>query len=71
MNYLSKNIYEIHEALVNKEVTPLDLVKEALDKIKKDTNNAFEYIYEKEAVEIAKQLKEVEVDNPLWGLLNY
>ena len=68
MNYLSKNIYEIHEALVNKEVTPLDLVKEALDKIKKDTNNAFEYVYEKEAIEIAKQLKEPEVDNPLWGI---
>ena len=68
MNYLSKNIYEIHEALVNKEVTPLGLVKEALDKIKKDTNNAFEYIYEKEAIEIAKQLKEPEADNPLWGI---
>ena len=68
MDYLSKNIYEIHEALVNKEVTPLDLVKEALEKIKRDTNNAFEYIYEKEAIEIAKQLKEPEVDNPLWGI---
>ena len=68
MNYLSLSIYEIHKALVNKEVTPLDLVKEALEKIKKDTNNAFEYIYEKEAIEIAKQLKEPEVDNPLWGI---
>ena len=68
MNYLSKNICEIHKALVNKEVTPLDLVKEALEKIKKDTYNAFEYIYEKEAIEIAKQLKEPEADNPLWGI---
>ena len=68
MNYLSLNIYEIHKALVNKEVTPLDLVKEALEKIKKDTNNAFEYIYEKEAIKIAEQLKEPEVDNPLWGI---
>ena len=68
MNYLSLNIYEIHKALVNKEVTPLDLVKEALDKIKRDINNAFEYIYEKEAIEIAEQLKEPEVDNPLWGI---
>ncbi|MBR5996839.1 MAG: aspartyl/glutamyl-tRNA amidotransferase subunit A [Bacilli bacterium] len=70
MDYLSKSIYEIHKALVNKEVTPLDLVKEALEKIKNDTNNAFEYIYEKEAIEIAKQLEkeEVEVDNPLWGI---
>ena len=46
MDYLSKNIFEIHQALVNKEVTPLDLVKEALEKIKKDTNNAFEYVYD-------------------------
>ena len=68
MNYLSLSIYEIHKALINKEVTPLDLVKEALEKIKKDTNNAFEYIYEKEAIEIAEQLKEPEVDNPLWGI---
>ena len=56
MNYLSKNIYEMHKALVNKEVTPLDLVKEALEKIKKDTNNAFEYIYEKEAIKLASEL---------------
>ena len=70
MNYLSLNIYEIHKALVNKEVTPLDLVKEALEKIKKDTNNAFEYIYEKEAIKLATELskQEVEVDNPLWGI---
>ena len=68
MNYLSLNIYEIHKALVNKEVTPLVLVKKALEKIKNDTNNAFEYIYEKEAIEIAKQLKEPEIDNPLWGI---
>ncbi|MBO6262326.1 MAG: Asp-tRNA(Asn)/Glu-tRNA(Gln) amidotransferase subunit GatA [Bacilli bacterium] len=70
MDYLSKNIYQIHEALVNKEVTPLDLVIEALEKIKKDTNNAFEYIYEKEAIEIAEVLskEEVEIDNPLWGI---
>ena len=70
MNYLSKSIFEIHSALVKKEVTPLDLVKEALEKIKKDKNNAFEYIYEKEAIEIAERLskEEVEADNPLWGI---
>lgn len=70
MDYLSKNIFEIHQALVNKEVTPLDLVKEALEKIKKDTNNAFEYVYEKEAIKLATELskQEVEVDNPLWGI---
>ena len=70
MDYLSKNIIEIHNALVNKEVTPLDLVKEALDKIKNDNNNAFEYVYEKEAIEIAEELSKEEPDknNPLWGI---
>ena len=30
MNYLDLTIKEIHEALVNKKVTPLELVSEAL-----------------------------------------
>ena len=70
MDYLSRSIIEIHNSLVNKEVTPLDLAKEALDKIKNDKNNAFEYVYEKEAIEIAEQLSKEEPDknNPLWGI---
>ena len=70
MKYLSKSIYEIHEALVNKKVTPLDLVKEALENIKNDDNNAVEYVYTKEAIKMAEELskQEVEVDNPLWGI---
>ena len=70
MDYLSKSIFEIHEALVNKEVTPLELVKEALEKIKKDTNNAIEYLYEKEALLLGEKLnkEEVEIDNLLWGI---
>ena len=51
MSYLSKSLTDIHNAILNKEVSPLDLVKEALELAKKDNNNAFEYICEKEALE--------------------
>ena len=63
-----KSILELHELLVAKKVTPLDLVKDAIEAAKKDDNNAFEYIMENEAIEIAKNLGEVEVNNPLWGI---
>ena len=67
---LSLSLDQIHEALVSKEVTPLNLVKEALNSIKKDDNNAFEYVYEKEAIQIAEELskEEVDVNNKLWGV---
>lgn len=67
-NYRDLTIKELHELLVKKEVTPLDLAKEALELAKKDTNNAIEYLMEKEALEIASSLTEPEVDNPLWGI---
>ncbi len=66
--YLDKTILELHELLIKKEVTPLDLTLEAIDRAKKDNNNAFEYIAENEAIEFAKTLTEPEVDNPLWGI---
>ena len=68
MKYMNLTIDQLHDLLVNKEVTPLDLVKEAIELAKKDTNNAFEYIMEKEALEIASKLTEPEIDNPLWGI---
>ena len=68
MNYLDLTIKDIHEALVNKKVTPLELTKEALKRAKEDTNNAFEYLCEKEAIEIASKLIEPEKDNLLWGI---
>ena len=68
MNYLDLTIQEIHEALVNKKTTPLELTKEAIKRAKEDKNNAFEYIAEKEALDFASSLKEVEVDNLLWGI---
>lgn len=56
MSYLSKGIVDIHNALLKGEVTPLDLVKEALELAKKDNNNAFEYICEKEALDRVNNL---------------
>ena len=66
--YEGKSILELHELLVAKKVTPLDLVKDAIEAAKKDDNNAFEYIMESEAIEIASSLGEVEENNPLWGI---
>lgn len=68
MSYLDLTIKEMHEALVQKKVTPLELAKEALERAKKDTNNAFETILEKEALDIASKLVEPEVDNVFWGI---
>lgn len=68
MTHLGLTIEELHALLVAHEVTPLDLVKEVIAAIKQDDNNAFEYVMEKEAIEAASKLKEVEVDNPLWGI---
>lgn len=65
---LEKTILELHEMLVEKTVTPLELAKEAIERAKKDTNNAFEYIAENEAIEFASNLVEPEADNPLWGI---
>lgn len=68
MEYMNKSLTQIHNALINGEVTPLELVKEALEKAKKDDNNAFEYICEKEALEAVKILDESNKDSLLWGV---
>lgn len=69
-DYLSLSIFELHEALIKKEVNPLDLVTLALAKIKSDDNNAVEYICEKEALLMAKKLEqeEPEINNIFWGI---
>ena len=66
--YRGLSIEQLHELLVAKKVTPLELAKEAIELAKKDTNNAFEYIMENEALANASELKEPEVNNPLWGI---
>ena len=66
--YQGKSILELHELLISKKVTPQDLAKDAIELAKQDTNNAFEYIMESEAIEIASNLGEPEANNPLWGI---
>ena len=66
--YQGKSILELHELLVAKRVTPVELAKEAIEAAKQDNNNAFEYIMESEAIEIASSLGEPEANNPLWGI---
>lgn len=68
IDYLSMSILQLHHALLNKEITPLELTKLSLDKAKKDNNNAFEYICEKEALEQASNLDETKMNNLLWGI---
>ena len=66
--YEGKSILELHELLVTKKVTPVELAKDAIELAMKDNNNAFEYIMENEAIEIASSLGEPEENNPLWGI---
>ena len=70
MNYLDLTIVEIHKALLNKEVTVLALVKEAIKRAKENKDNAFEIILEEEAIKRATELdqEEVPVDNLLFGI---
>lgn len=66
--YLDLSIKEIHELLVKKEITPLDLVEEALKRIEENKDlNAFITINDK-AREEAKNLGEVDPDNLFFGI---
>lgn len=67
-DFLHLTLEEMHEALVNKEITPLELTKLVLKEVKKDNNNAFETIVEKQALEKAEKLIEPEKDNVFWGI---
>ena len=68
MKYMNLSIEELHQLLKEKKVTPLELTKEAIELCKEDSNNCFETICEKEALEFAASLKEFEEDNLLWGI---
>ena len=68
MGYLDLTIIELHNALLKGEVTPLELANEALKRAKTDTNNAFEYITEKEALEAVNALNDKDKNNPMWGI---
>ena len=65
---MNRNLTAIHEAIINGEVTPLELVKEAIKLAKEDENNAFEYICEKEALEKVKTLDKSKIGSFLYGI---
>ena len=65
MSYLSKSLTDIHNAILNKEVSPLDLVKEALelDGVSADFKAALtSWIEGKENAEKSEELKK-EIQN--------
>ena len=68
MSFLNKSIFEIHQAIIDGKVTPIELVKESLELAKRDDNNAFEYICEKEALENVKRLDPNKKNNLLFGI---
>ena len=68
MSYLDLTITELHTALLEGKVTPLELTKEAIKRAKKDSNNAFEYISEKEALDAVAHLNEKDKNNIMWGI---
>ena len=66
--YLDLSIKEIHELLVEKKITPLDLVEEALKRIEENKDlNAFITINDK-VKEEAKYLGEVDPNNIFFGI---
>ena len=62
------SLKDIHAALLKGEVTPLELTNEAIELAKKDDNNSFEYICEKEALEKVSKLDSSKKDNLLYGI---
>ena len=70
MSYLDKTIFEIHEALVKKEITIVELTKEALKRAHENKDNAFEIILDDLALKKAKEEDEkgIEKDNYFYGI---
>ncbi len=68
-NYLELSITEINKLLKNKEIKPIDLVLEAIERIEKNSDlNAFITLDKENAIERAKELENKEVDNLLFGI---
>ena len=68
MKYMHLSISELHDLIIKNQVTPLELVKEALELAKGDNHNAFEYICEKEAIENVNKLDPSKKNNILYGI---
>ncbi len=67
--YLDLSIEEINKLLKDKKVTPIDLVKEAIDNIEKNEDlKAFITLDKEGALKRAKELEGKKVDNLLFGI---
>lgn len=66
-NYMELSVKELHELLKTKKIKPIDLVEEALYKIKKNKLNDYITINENARNE-ALELENTEVDNIFWGI---
>ena len=66
--YLDKTIREIHIALMNGEVTSLDLVNEAIERINRDDCNSYEAKAFDKAIKKAKSIKKVDALDYLEGI---
>ena len=67
--YLELSIKEINEKLKSKEIKPLDLVEECFSRIEENKEyNAFITLNKEEAIRVAKELENKEVDNLLFGI---
>ena len=69
--YIEKDIQEIHGLLVNKKIKPIDLVEDAINTIKENSDlNCFITLNEDEARKMALGLENIEVekDNLLFGI---
>ena len=68
MDYRELTLIELHNALIRGEIDPLWLTKEVIKNAKKDNNNAFEYISEKEALDAVKSLDCKDKNSLMWGI---
>ncbi|MBE6141940.1 MAG: Asp-tRNA(Asn)/Glu-tRNA(Gln) amidotransferase subunit GatA [Erysipelotrichaceae bacterium] len=68
MSYLDLSIKDIHEAILNHEVTPIELVKEALERAHNDKHNSFECILDDEALEAVNNLASKDKNNIFYGI---
>ena len=67
--YIDLSIKEIHDLLKKKEIKPIDLVNEALEKIENSDLNSFITIDREGAIKKAKELENVNVtDDLLFGI---
>lgn len=67
--YLDLSILEIHNKLKNKEIKPVDLVRETFERIEENSElNGFITLNKEEAIKEAIELESLEVDNILFGI---